>query len=266
MSVFIKDIEIGGSQPVFIAGPCIIENEDMLDKTAQFLSGLSRDIKVILKCSYDKANRSSSASFRGPGIEKGLEIISRVKEKYSLPVLCDVHCRSDINKLAGTVDCIQIPAFLCRQTDLIEAAAASGKPVNIKKGQFISPYAMGMQADKAMKIHTSKGVMLTERGTFFGYSDLVVDMRSIIIMKETGCPVIFDASHSQQKPPAGNTDETGGAGEFIVPLAVAARSVGADGIFCEIHPDPANAKSDRGTQLDFDTFTELTERIVAVKT
>ena len=261
----VKDINIGGEEPVFIAGPCVIENETMLDETARFLKDISSDFKVILKCSYDKANRSSVNSYRGPGIEEGLRIIAAVREKYDIPVICDVHCKEDVPVVAETVDCIQIPAFLCRQTDLLLAAAATGKPVNIKKGQFMSPGAMRMQAEKVTGVSSNGGVMLTERGSCFGYSDLVVDMRSIIMMKKFGSPVIFDASHSQQKPPSGDTSETGGADEFIIPLALASAAVGVDGIFCEIHPDPSNAKSDRATQIDFDRFSELAEKVRDIK-
>ncbi|MBN2406433.1 MAG: 3-deoxy-8-phosphooctulonate synthase [Elusimicrobia bacterium] len=258
----IADIDIGQGQPVFVAGPCVIEDRSMVEKTAGFLRGM-RDSgrKIIMKLSYDKANRTSIDSFRGPGIKKGMDIISGIKKEYGLPVLVDVHCRADLELVAGTADCIQIPAFLCRQTDLLVEAGKTGRVVNIKKGQFMSPWAMSLQAEKVLKA-TGAQVILTERGTSFGYGDLVVDMRSLIIMRERGYPVLYDATHSQQSPPAGHgAGETSGKREFIIPLAKAARSVGADGIYCEIHPDPANAKSDRDTQLDFGEFENLVDEV-----
>ncbi|MFH1414710.1 MAG: 3-deoxy-8-phosphooctulonate synthase [Elusimicrobiota bacterium] len=261
--VKIGNIEIGERKdPVFIAGPCVIEDYEMFDKTARFLNSLAVRDRVILKCSYDKANRTSAEAFRGPGLEKGMSMISEIKNRYGLPVLADVHCRQDVDIVAGTVDCIQVPAFLCRQTDLLLAAANTGKPVNIKKGQFMSPWAMRYQAEKIINAGNSQ-VLLTERGSTFGYDELIVDMRSILIMRREGIPVLFDATHSQQRPPT-DIDSTGGRKEFIIPLARAAAAAGADGIYCEIHPDPENAKSDSGTQLGFGEFEELVYEVSRV--
>lgn len=259
--VKIKDINIGDNgKPVFIAGPCVIENREMVMEIADFLKGLSLKNKIIFKLSYDKANRTSIDSFRGPGLIDGIKIIREVKNKYDLPLLVDIHCKEDALKVADVADCIQIPAFLCRQTDLLLYAAKTGKPVNIKKGQFMSPWAMTHQVEKIKDIAENK-VLLTERGTSFGYNELIVDMRSIIIMKRTGYPVIFDATHSQQQPPAESGSNTKGRKEFIVPLAKAATAVGADGIYAEIHPDPRNAKSDKETQLTFSEFKELVDEV-----
>lgn len=260
--VKIRDIELGvGSETVFVAGPCVIENYEMLNETAEFLWNIkkSRGKKIIMKISYDKANRTSLNSFRGPGLEKGLEMASRIKEKYEIPILIDVHCKNEVSKVAEICDCIQIPAFLCRQTDLLIEAGRSGKPVNIKKGQFMSPWAMGLQARKVSQTSDAQ-VILTERGTSFGYGELVVDMRSIIIMKNAGYPVLFDATHSQQQP-ATDKETAGGRKEFILPLAKAAMSVGADGIYCEVHPHPENAGSDKDTQLSFKEFERLIDEL-----
>ena len=253
--VKIKDIEIGdGAEIIFIAGPCVIEGYDMFKETAQYLKSF-KDKKIILKASYDKANRTSVHSFRGPGIDDGLKIIRKVVEEFDMPVIVDVHCKGDVGVVSDVCDSIQIPAFLCRQTDLLQEAGYSGKPVNIKKGQFMSPWAMALQVEKVRSTQ-NKNVLLTERGTSFGYGELVVDMRSIPIMKKLNCPVLFDASHSQQQPP-GSQSATGGRKEFIIPLAKAAVAAGADGIYCEVHPSPKDAKSDRDTQLSFKEFEEL---------
>lgn len=260
--VMIRNIRIGdGYEPVFIAGPCVIENISMLEETADFLEGLNRFCKVIMKISYDKANRTSGGSFRGPGLEKGIKMIAKVRDKYELPILVDVHCRNDIKQISDYCDVIQIPAFLCRQTDLLIEAAKTGMPVNIKKGQFMSPWSMHCQVEKITKLFPDAKVILTERGTSFGYGELIVDFRSIIIMKQEGTPVFFDATHSQQCPPAGSNKTTAGRKEFIIPLAKAARSVGADGIYCEIHPNPELAKSDRETQLSFSEFEVLVNEV-----
>lgn len=262
--VKIRDVEIGGGkEPVFVAGQCVIEDFDMLEETAQFLDSLKKKNKIIMKFSYDKANRTSLDSFRGPGLEKGIEMISRIKDKYSLPILVDVHCKNDVKRVSEVADCIQIPAFLCRQTDLLVAAARTGKPVNIKKGQFMSPWAMSLQAEKILK-NSNTQIILTERGTSFGYGELIVDIRSILIMKENGYPVLFDATHSQQQPPTEGIT-TSGRKKFIIPLARAAVAVGVDGIYCEIHPEPENAKSDRETQLCFDEFEELLHEVSKVQ-
>ncbi|NLB34701.1 MAG: 3-deoxy-8-phosphooctulonate synthase [Elusimicrobia bacterium] len=244
------------NSPLFIAGPCVMESRELVYEAADFLAGLkAHGLKIIMKFSYDKANRTSKDSYRGPGIEEGMKIIADVRKRSKLPILVDVHTPQEASLMADAADIIQIPAFLCRQTSLIEAAGATGCFVNIKKGQFMSPYAMKQQADKALSAGAA-GVFLTERGTFFGYGDLVVDMRSMVIMKKSGFPVIFDATHSQQKP-ASSGSETGGAREFIEPLSLAALSVGADGFFFEIHPRPNEALSDRETQMDFESFEAL---------
>jgi 2-dehydro-3-deoxyphosphooctonate aldolase (KDO 8-P synthase) len=261
--VKIKDIEIGdGGSPVFVAGLCSMEEPALLEEAAKLLSELKDQYRIIMKFSYDKANRTSLDSYRGPGLDKGIEIIGDIKSRYDLPILVDVHCSHDVDKAAEVADCLQIPAFLCRQTDLVVAAAKTGKPVNVKKGQFLSPWAMTKQAEKILKSGNDQ-VILTERGSSFGYNELVVDMRSIIIMRDNGYPVLFDASHAQQQPPT-DSDTTGGRKEFVLPLAKAARSVGADGIYCEFHPDPANAKSDRGTQLNFEEFKNLLDAVSKV--
>jgi len=257
----IKDIVIGSGKPVFIAGPCVIEDYAMAVESAEFLQDFSKKkkIKAVFKLSYDKANRTSVSSYRGPGKEEGLKLIAKVRKKISMPVLVDIHCSCDAGEVAKVCDCIQIPAFLSRQTDILTAAGKTGKAVNIKKGQFLSPWAMKFQAEK-VKAAGNENVFLTERGTAFGYGELVVDMRSIVIMRESGFPVVFDASHSQQKPPAGEKS-SGGSREYVLPLSKAAIAAGADGIYCEIHPDPENAKSDADTQLSFKEFEVLVNEV-----
>lgn len=241
----IADLTIDKNGPFFlIAGPCVIEDEALTLKVARFLSEIGKelDIPVIFKTSYDKANRTSLNSFRGPGIDKGLEIIRKVKEITGLPVLSDVHSVEEIEKAAKVLDVIQIPAFLCRQTDLLLAAARTGLPVNIKKGQFLSPWEMGPVVEKVTSTG-NHGVLITERGTSFGYNNLVVDMRSIPIMKSFGFPVVFDATHSVQLPGEGGSC-SGGQREFVSHLSKAAIAAGADGLFLEVHPDPDSALCD----------------------
>ncbi len=262
MTVSIGKVEFKKKSAVVAAGPCAMDSPSVVDETASFLSGLKSSGKIsdiIMKFSYDKANRTSRGSFRGPGIDRGLDMVKKAKEKYKLPVLIDVHCRTHVERAASVADCLQIPAFLCRQTDLIEAAASTGKTLNIKKGQFMSPHSMKFQAEKALEAG-APGVILTERGTFFGYGDLVVDMRSILIMKEAGFPVLFDATHSNQSPACAGS-RTGGSRKFVFPLVRCAISAGADGLYCEVHPDPEKAKSDRGTQLSFSEFEELLDEM-----
>ena len=258
----IAGVEIGGPEPepVFIAGPCAIESEGSVREIAGFLAGLrSRGAKIVMKLSYDKPNRTSADSYRGPGIKEGLKIIRDVRREWNLPVLVDIHSSEEASQAAREADCLQIPAFLCRQTPLLEAAGKTGLPVNIKKGQFMSPRAMGYQAEKAVKAG-APGIIFTERGFSFGYGDLVVDMRSIVVMKGFGYPVLFDATHSQQSPPSGGA-ETGGNRQFILPLALAARAAGANGIYCEVHPNPQEAESDRSTQLSFGEFEVLVNEV-----
>jgi 2-dehydro-3-deoxyphosphooctonate aldolase (KDO 8-P synthase) len=244
-SMTIGQLTISTNGPFFlIAGPCVIEEEATMLQVADFLRETSEKLGIptIFKSSYDKANRTSMDSFRGPGVEEGLEILQKVKERTGLPVLSDVHRISEVERAAGVLDVIQIPAFLCRQTDLIMAAARAGLPVNIKKGQFISPYEIGPIIEKATSTGNRR-ILVTERGSFFGYNNLVVDMRSIAIMKGFGFPVVFDATHSVQLP-GGQGTCSGGQREFVSHLSKAAIAAGADGVFMEIHPDPDAALCD----------------------
>lgn len=240
-----------------IAGPCVIETEDLTLKIAGYLKETSdaMNIPVIFKTSYDKANRSSRDSYRGPGLEKGLEIIERVKRETGLPVLSDVHCRQDIDTAAEVLDVIQIPAFLCRQTDLILAVAETGRPINIKKGQFLSPWEVETAIQKAASTG-NRNISITERGTSFGYNNLVVDIRSIAIIKTFGVPVIFDATHSVQLPGGGGTC-SGGQREFIGVLSKAAVAAGANGVFMEVHPDPDSALCDGPNSLHLNQIRPL---------
>jgi 2-dehydro-3-deoxyphosphooctonate aldolase (KDO 8-P synthase) len=257
-SIQIGNFTIGTEEPFFlIAGPCVIEDEAMTLEVARILkeTGEELDIPIIFKTSYDKANRTSLNSFRGPGIEKGLKIIQKVKETTGLPVLSDVHRIVEVEKAARILDVIQIPAFLCRQTDLILAAARTGLPVNIKKGQFLSPWEMKPAIEKV----TSSGnhdILITERGTSFGYNNLVVDIRGIGIMKNFGYPVVFDATHSVQLPGDDGTC-SGGQREFISYLSRAAVAAGADGVFMEVHPDPKSALCDGPNSLPFHELRPL---------
>jgi 2-dehydro-3-deoxyphosphooctonate aldolase (KDO 8-P synthase) len=256
--VQIGSLTIGEDSPFFlIAGPCVIENEEITLKVARFLRETQdlMGIPVIFKTSYDKANRTSLDSYRGPGIDKGLEIIHKVKEVTGLPVLSDVHAAGDMGKASGVLDVIQIPAFLCRQTDLLLAAAQTGLAVNIKKGQFVSPWDM----EQALNKVTSAGnrrVLLTERGSFFGYNNLVVDIRSIAIMKAFGFPVVFDATHSVQLPGGAGTS-SGGQREFVGHLSRAAVAAGANGLFMEVHPRPDSALCDGPNSLPLEQVRPL---------
>lgn len=254
----IGDLTLTEKGPFFvIAGPCVIETEDLTLEVARFLKETSEamNIPIIFKSSYDKANRTSRDSFRGPGLEKGLEILRRVKEETGLSVLSDVHCRQDIHPAAGVLDVIQIPAFLCRQTDLILAAAETGRPVNIKKGQFLSPW----EVETAIQKVTSTGntnLTITERGTSFGYNNLIVDIRAIAIVKSFGVPVVFDATHSVQLPGGGGTC-SGGQREFAGVLSKAAVAAGANGVFMEVHPDPDRALCDGPNSLPLEQVRPL---------
>lgn len=227
-----------------ISGPCVIESLDMCLYIADELKSTCEKlgIQFVFKASFDKANRTSVSSFRGPGLEEGLRVLETVKNSIGVPVLTDIHESSQAVPVAEVVDIIQIPAFLCRQTDLLVAAGQTGKPVNIKKGQFVSPHAMKSAMDK-VKTTGNHAITLTERGSSFGYGDLIVDMRSIRIMKDLGCPVIFDGTHSVQKPSALG-DRSGGECEMVPTLCRSALAAGADGLFLETHPDPVHAKSD----------------------
>ncbi|MGB8856838.1 MAG: 3-deoxy-8-phosphooctulonate synthase [Burkholderiales bacterium] len=238
--------EAGLDHPLFlIAGPCVIESHQMALDTAGQLKEIcaALNIPLIYKSSYDKANRSSGKSFRGLGMDQGLNILAEVKKQIGVPVLTDIHASDEIEQVASVVDVLQTPAFLCRQTDFIHAVAKSGKPVNIKKGQFLAPHDMKNVVDKAREASGSASIMVCERGVSFGYNNLVSDMRSLAIMRETNCPVVFDATHSVQLP-GGQGDRSGGQREHVPVLARAAVAVGIAGIFMETHPDPAKAMSD----------------------
>jgi 2-dehydro-3-deoxyphosphooctonate aldolase (KDO 8-P synthase) len=238
--------EAGLDRPFFlIAGPCVIESEALALDTAGQLKEITQSLGIpfIYKSSYDKANRSSSKSYRGLGMEQGLAILAKVRKQIGVPVLTDVHEAEDIDAVAAVVDVLQTPAFLCRQTDFIRAVVAAGKPVNIKKGQFLSPHDMKNVVDKAVEAGGKDRIMVCERGVSFGYNNLVSDMRSLAIMRETGCPVVFDATHSVQLP-GGQGTRSGGQREFVPVLARAAVATGVAGLFMETHPDPDKALSD----------------------
>jgi 2-dehydro-3-deoxyphosphooctonate aldolase (KDO 8-P synthase) len=255
-----------GKQLVIIAGPCVIESEEICLKVGSTLVKLCRRLGItyVFKASYDKANRTSAKSFRGPGPESGLEILDRIRSKLDVPVLTDVHSESQTGPAARVADILQIPAFLCRQTDLIAAAVATGKIVNIKKGQFLSPKEMGQVVDKA-KTSGGKRLLVTERGTTFGYNNLVADMRSIPLMKTFGFPVIFDATHSVQLP-GGGGDKSSGQREFAPVLARCALTAGADGIFLETHPDPEHALSDGPNMIPLADMPALLKRLLKIRT
>jgi 2-dehydro-3-deoxyphosphooctonate aldolase (KDO 8-P synthase) len=263
--IHVGKLKLGGKGPLFmIAGPCVIENKDISFKVAEFLQGLSAKIKIpiIFKSSFDKANRTSLNSFRGPGLDSGLEMLKELKHSTGLPVISDVHQVNQVKKAAEVLDIIQIPAFLSRQTDLILEAARTHLPVNIKKGQFLSPWDMKHVIFKATS-EGNKNILLTERGTSFGYNNLVVDMRSISIMKSFGYPIVFDATHSVQLP-GGNGQSSGGQREFVEPLARAAIAAGADGIFLEIHPEPDSALSDGPNSLPLEQVESLIKALIEI--
>jgi len=256
----INNIEIGLNKPfVLIAGPCVIESEQLVLDTAGKLKEITNELKIpfIFKASFDKANRTSSKSFRGLGLEKGLQILQLVKQQVKVPVLTDVHESTPLDEVAEVVDVLQTAAFLCRQTDYMQRVAAAGKPVNIKKGQFLAPWDMQNVVDK-MRAAGNENLMVCERGVSFGYNKLVVDMRSLVIMRETGCPVIFDATHSVQEP-GGLGKATGGQREFVPSLARAAIATGVAGIFLETHPDPDKALSDGPNMLPLGKMRGLLE-------
>lgn len=263
--------DIGLDQPFFlIAGPCVVESEQLQMDTAGTLKEITSSLGIpfIFKSSFDKANRSSGTSFRGPGREKGLEILAKVKRELGLPVLTDVHTEEDITEAAKVVDVLQTPAFLCRQTDFIRAVAQSGKPVNIKKGQFLAPHDMKNVIDKARAAAKEAGLpadsfMACERGASFGYNNLVSDMRSLAIMRETGAPVVFDATHSVQLP-GGQGTTSGGQREMVPVLSRAAVAVGVAGLFMETHPDPAKALSDGPNAVPLKHMKALLETLLAL--
>jgi len=263
--------EVGLDRPFFlIAGPCVVESEqlqlDVAGHLKEVCAGLG--INFIFKSSYDKANRSSGTTFRGPGLDKGLEILAQVKRQLNVPVLTDVHSEAEVARVASVVDVLQTPAFLCRQTDFIRAVAQSGRPVNIKKGQFLAPHDMKNVIDKARAAARDAGLpddqfMACERGVSFGYNNLVSDMRSLAIMRETGAPVVFDATHSVQLP-GGQGTSSGGQREFVPVLARAAVAVGVAGLFMETHPDPANAMSDGPNAVPLKHMRALLEQLLAL--
>jgi 2-dehydro-3-deoxyphosphooctonate aldolase (KDO 8-P synthase) len=263
--------EIGLDQPLFlIAGPCVVESEELQMCTAERLKCIADKLGILLifKSSFDKANRSSDKSFRGPGMDEGLRILEKVRDALGVPILTDVHDIPQVGPAAEVVDVLQTPAFLARQTDFIHAVAASGKPVNIKKAQFMAPHDMKNVVDKAKNAAQAAGaneetIMVCERGASFGYNNLVSDMRSLAIMRETGCPVVFDATHSVQLP-GGQGTSSGGQREFVPVLARAAVATGVAGLFMETHPDPVNAKSDGPNAWPLDRMESLLTTLVEI--
>jgi 2-dehydro-3-deoxyphosphooctonate aldolase (KDO 8-P synthase) len=263
--------EVGLDQPFFlISGPCVVESEQLQLDVAGTLKEITSALRIpfVFKSSYDKANRSSGASFRGPGMDRGLEILAKVRKQIGVPVLTDVHTEDEVPRVAEVVDVLQTPAFLCRQTDFIRAVAQSGKPVNIKKGQFLAPHDMKNVIDKARAAAREKGLnednfLACERGASFGYNNLVSDMRSLAIMRETGAPVVFDATHSVQLP-GGQGTSSGGQREFVPVLSRAAVAVGIAGLFMETHPDPAKAMSDGPNAVPLKHMRALLEQLVAL--
>jgi 2-dehydro-3-deoxyphosphooctonate aldolase (KDO 8-P synthase) len=260
---------IGGGNLFLIAGPCVIESEDHAIRMAEIIKGVTRSLSFpfIFKASYDKANRTSIKSFRGPGLKEGLRILQEVKKEVKVPVLTDVHETADVPRVAEVADILQIPAFLCRQTDLVVAAAKSGRVVNIKKGQFVSPWDMKHAVEKCRQAG-NKRVFVTERGSSFGYNNLVVDMRSLAIMRKFA-PVVFDATHSVQLPSASHGDEdspavSGGQPEFIPVLARAAVAAGVDGVFMEVHDNPKEAKSDGANALPSTRLRAVLKELLAI--
>ena len=270
LSFQIDNVRVGAGDLFLIAGPCVIESEEHALRMAEIIKGVARSLNFpfIFKASYDKANRTSIRSYRGPGIKEGLRILRKVKDQVHIPVLTDVHQVADVAAVAEVVDVLQIPAFLCRQTDLIVAAALSGRPVNIKKGQFVSPWDMKHAVDKCRDAGNGQ-VFVTERGSSFGYNNLVVDMRSLTIMRKFA-PVVFDATHSVQLPSSSEGDgdkpaASGGQPEFIPTLSRAAVAAGVDGVFMEVHDNPKEAKSDGANALDTRNLRGLLKELQAVK-
>ena len=259
----IANVTIGSGELAVIAGPCVAENLDLCMKVADHLAGVCGRLGIayIFKASYDKANRSSGTSYRGPGLQAGLKWLDAVKKRLGLPVLSDIHEAAQVGPAAQVLDCIQIPAFLCRQTDLLLEAGRAGKPVNIKKGQFMAPWDMKTAVDKVRSTGNNQ-VVLTDRGTSFGYNRLITDFRAIPIMQRYA-PVVFDATHSIQEP-GGQGDASGGQVEFAPTLAGAAMAAGADALFIETHPDPANAKSDAACMIPLAEMQALLKRCLAI--
>ncbi|MGB7552455.1 MAG: 3-deoxy-8-phosphooctulonate synthase [Chromatiaceae bacterium] len=259
------NFEVGLDRPLFlIAGPCVIESADLAQETAGYLQELTGELGIpfIFKSSFDKANRSSIGGFRGPGLEAGLRILEGVRARLGVPVLTDVHEDTPLGEVVEVVDVLQTPAFLCRQTNFILAVAETGLPVNIKKGQFLAPWDMKRVVEKARSTGNDQ-IMVCERGVSFGYNNLVSDMRALAVMRETGCPVVFDATHSVQLP-GGQGDSSGGQREFVPVLARAAVAAGVSGLFVETHPDPAHALSDGPNSWPLGRMRELLETLIEI--
>jgi len=259
------DFKVGAQQPLFlIAGPCVIESATLCEDVAGRMVEITRDLGVpyIFKASFDKANRSSRTSYRGPGLEAGLKVLEGIRRQFGVPVLTDVHEDTPLAEVAAVVDVLQTPAFLCRQTNFIVAVCSQGKPVNIKKGQFLSPWEMQNVVDKARSTG-NPGIMVCERGFSFGYNNLVSDMRALAVMRRTGCPVVFDATHSVQLP-GGQGGSSGGQREFVPVLARAAVAAGVAGLFMETHPDPASALSDGPNAWPLDRMRSLLETLASI--
>jgi 2-dehydro-3-deoxyphosphooctonate aldolase (KDO 8-P synthase) len=261
----IGGVTLGGRELFLILGPCVLEDEKSARRTAARLVAITRKLGVpfIFKASFDKANRTSGRSFRGPGVAEGCRILASIRDEFGVPVTTDVHSPADVEAAAGSVDLLQIPAFLCRQTDLIEAAAASGRPVNVKKGQFLSPWEIGPLAEKLRRAGARK-FFFTERGTTFGYNNLVADMRSIPWIREQGYHVVFDATHSVQRP-GGAGDRTSGDGALAPVLAAAAVAAGADGVFLETHEKPERAPSDGPNQIPLARLPAVLGKLIAIR-
>ena len=256
---------VGPGQPLLLlGGPCVLESEGLAREVATEMRAICKrlGISYVFKASFDKANRTSLAAFRGPGIDEGLRILGRIREDLAVPVVSDIHEAAQVEKAAAVLDILQIPAFLCRQTDLLVAAARTGKPINLKKGQFLSPWDMANAVTK-VKESGNRQLLLTERGTCLGYNNLVVDMRSLPVMRGLGCPVIYDATHSVQLP-GGAGGSSGGQREFIPPLTRAAVAAGIDGLFMEIHPDPARALCDGPNTMPLGEVEGLLRKLLAI--
>ena len=263
--VDIGSFKVGqGQRPFLIAGPCVIESEQLAIETAGRIAEIAKSLGMpyVFKSSFDKANRTSIKSFRGPGLEKGLQVLAKVKTQVGVPILTDVHTEEQATEAGQVVDVLQIPAFLCRQTDLLIAAANTGKVVNVKKGQFLSPLEMANAVKKIEECGNSR-IVLTERGSSFGYNNLVVDMRSFPILRSFGYPVVFDATHSVQLPGGGGT-QSSGQREFVEPLACAAAGAGVDGFFMEVHPNPDEALSDGPNMVPLHQLKSLLERVMRI--
>lgn len=254
----------GGADLLIIAGPCVLESDDIVFETVEQLIEICSSLRLplVFKSSYDKANRSSIQSFRGPGLSRGLQMLGDIRKRYSVPVLTDVHSPDEARAAAEVVDIIQIPALLCRQTDLLIAAAQTGRAVNVKKGQFLAPWDVGNIIEK-FRAAGNDNIAITERGTSFGYNNLVVDFRSLPIMRAFGCPVIFDVTHSLQLP-GGQGSTSGGQREFAAALARAAVAVGVDGLFLEVHPSPDKALCDGPNMIDLPTMSHLMKQVTAL--